>query len=129
MREGKFNLCFCGSNLKFKNCCANKQSCDLISPELNQHLSTKFYGYNTKAETINDQLSLKGLVCVAILIKKENMASFVGGAETRVGEWIITGNTHKLKKFNGPFKTIEEAFNYGFRNFNVVRWSADWDLS
>ena len=42
---------------------------------------------------------------------------------------IITGNTHKLKKFNGPFKTIEEAFNYGFRNFNVVRWSADWDLS
>jgi hypothetical protein len=128
MREDKFNLCFCGSGLDFKNCCSRNKNCELISTKLNQHLSTKFYGYDTKAETIDDQLSLKGLVCVAILIKKENMANLVDGVETKVGEWVITGNSHE-KKFNGPFKTIEDTFKYGFRNFNVVRWSADWDLS
>jgi hypothetical protein len=128
MREGKFNLCFCGSDLELKNCCSRNKNCELISTKLKQHLSTKFYGYDTKAETIDDQLSLKGLVCVAILIKKENMTNLVEGAENRVGEWVITGNAHE-KKFKGPFKTIEETFKYGFRNFNVVRWSADWELS
>jgi len=127
MNIGRNDPCPCGSGKKYKNCCLDKD----IKPSVNIYDSEsgidQYSGYTTESsiKSIEVFFSEEESACLATLIRNEKdsrdllLKHKIGAS---IGEWVVsTGGCDDIKIY-GPFKSMDEAFKYGEKEFGVKRW-------
>lgn len=149
MKTGRNDICGCGSGLKYKKCClsvdekapstspsAIKSYTNYISGQIPVQSFTendepeRYLGYDNDKPSDDNPFShsVEGLCCMVTNITKRTQrdAQVISGRELPVGCWIVTNRTpaSKTVMIDGPFKTMQDAYDFGRTKYNVRRYKA-----
>ncbi len=128
MKIGRNDKCPCGSNKKYKHCCANKK----IVQEDNNLLSLsaqQFLGYSQErlpSESPFD-LTTNGLCCLVMTLDslKASTLNEMHNTDTFVsGMVIVTSGECSDVKMAGPFDSLDEAFEYARIEHGAIRFQS-----
>jgi hypothetical protein len=103
------------------------QAAELIPPE-------QFFGYSKerKPDESPFEMSTDNLVCMVSSITKINIEAVLQecGSEFNLGDWFCSTGAHENTAVHGPFKTAEEAFEFGRLEVGAVRFinSPQWSF-
>ena len=95
--------------------------------EIEAMLPGHFLGYSRdrSAEESHFETSDDGLACVVSRITKENLDSVKKetGFSFHINDWVCLSGPHDKLLLQGPFKELEDAFEFARLNFGAVRFN------
>lgn len=149
MKTGRNELCPCGSGAKYKKCClsvdenapsknpsAIKNYASYLKGESSGSYTKdadepeRYLGYDTGPAEGEDASShsVDGLRCMVTNITKKTQkdAQIISGKELKIGSWVVTNRSpaSKTLAIDGPFETMQDAYDFGREKYSVVRYKA-----
>lgn len=94
----------------------------------------QFFGYDRerKPEESPFEVSEDGLVCMVSRITRENLevARQESGLDFQLGDWFCSTGAHNETVVHGPFKTVEDAFEFARSEAGAIRFMTlpEWSL-
>lgn len=86
----------------------------------------QWWGYDRPAAPGDDRLtiSIEGMVCMVSNITPVNVDGVraSSGMDFKNGDWFVSANSHQNAKVSGPFKTVEDAFDFGRHEYRAIRY-------
>ncbi|MBO7921516.1 SEC-C domain-containing protein [Alteromonas sp. K632G] len=126
MKIGRNDKCPCGSNKKYKHCCANKNVTRESSTPLSMS-EQQFLGYSRERlpEESPFDLSTDGLCCLVMTLdsRKANTLNEMHNTDAFIsGMVIVTSGECSNVQMAGPFGSLDEAFEYSRIEHGAIRF-------